>query len=92
METVKQTVEAPAPTVTGPPVVITRTRQTTEVEETVQATAPISPPQTLETTVDAPAATTAAATSAPAFTGAASNNKAGFVALAGALAGFVALV
>lgn len=78
--TYKSTVQAAPPTVTGPPVVITRTRATTQIEETVEATAPVVP------------TTTRAATSAPAFTGAAANNKAGFVALAGALAGFVALV
>ena len=76
-------------TVTAPPVVITRTRSTTEVEETVEATAPIEqPPQTIETTVDAAPVTTAP----PAFTGAASNNKPGFIALAGAMAGFVAMI
>lgn len=84
VETVKSTAVVDVPvTVTAPPVVITRTRSTTQVEETVEATAPIEqPPQTIETTVDA----------APAFTGAAPNNKAGFVALAGAMAGFVVMI
>lgn len=83
VETIKSTVEAPAPTTADPTSLVTQTRQTTQVEVTTEAAAPISPSQTSATSVEAPAAT---------FTGAANRNQAGFVALAGALAGFVALV